>query len=323
MSQQLTGMGSPGMGGGMNPQGAMMSGGGGPDGMMSDMQGMGAMDCGSMGPMGGPGMNHQFNSMGPMGPMGPRSMSPKLGGQMSPFGGQGPGPGMRPMMRPQMGAGGGGMYNGANVQVKASAPNTIQYLPTRPQMGAPPNQRGPPSLEFLNRFAGPMGHNPMGPGPGDQRMHNMQYFPQQQFNQGGMDPTGGDMSEMGGGPGMPGMMGGGMMRPRPPMRMPMGGGPPFNPGPPNSNPFGPKMGMEGQPLPPSGPPMGGPGGMPSGMPGGFNKFGPGGPGGGGGGGIPNPNADPNYAQQYHTFQQQLYATNTRGQLSQQSFFGPK
>lgn len=299
--------GSPGMGG-MNQQGAMMSGGPGfmgnngpgniPDGMgpgMSDMgPGMGnpGMDC-VMGPMGGPpgGMN-QFNNMGPMGP---RSMSPKLGGQMPPFPGQ---PGMARMMRPQMG---GGMYNGANVQVKASAPNTIQYLPTRPQMGAP-SQRGPPSLEFLNRFAGPMHNMP------DARMQNMQYFQQQNFNQGGMDPLGNDMGDMG--PMNPGnqMMGGpGMMRPRPPMRMPMGGGPPFN-APPNSNPFGPKMGMEGQPLPPSGQPMGGPMG-----PGGFNKFG------GGGGG--NPNADPNYAQQYHNFQQQLYATNTRGQLGQQSFFG--
>lgn len=222
---------------------------------------------------------------------------------MPPFpGGQ---PGMPRMMRPQMSSG-GGMYNGANVQVKASAPNTIQYLPTRPQMGAPPSQRGPPSLEFLNRFAGPM-HNM----PPDARMQNMQYFQQQQnFNQ-GMDDMVGDM--IGPMPGNPMMgVGQGMMRPRPPMRMPMGagGGPPFN-APPNSNPFGPKMGMEGQPLPPSGPPMG-PGPM---GPAGFNKFG------GGGGG--NSNADPNYAQQYHNFQQQLYATNTRGQLGQQSFFGPK
>lgn len=313
-------MGGNGMGG-MNPnQGAMMGGpgfmgnngpGNGPDIGMGPMHGdMGmnnpGMDCGGMGQMGGPpgGMN-QFNSMGPMGP---RSMSPKLGGQMPPFAGQ---PGMPRMMRPQMS---GGMYNGANVQVKASAPNTIQYLPTRPQMNAPPTQRGPPSLEFLNRFAGPMHSMP------DARMQNMQYFQQQNFNQGGggggMDPNN-DMNDMGPMNPVNPMLGAqGIMRPRPPMRMPMGGGgPPFN-APPNSNPFfgGPKMGMEGQPLPPSGPPMN-PGGM---GPGGFNKFGPGGPGNNAGG---NPNADPNYAQQYHNFQQQLYATNTRGQLGQQSFFG--
>lgn len=68
------------------------------------------------------------------------------------------------------------------------------------------------------------------------------------------------------------------------------------------------MGMSGggpngpdptQPLPPSG--MGGPGNN------GFNKNSPimGGPG--------PATTDPNYAQQFHNFQQQLYATNTRGQ----------
>lgn len=40
-------------------------------------------------------------------------------------------------------------------------------------------------------------------------------------------------------------------------------------------------------------------------------------------------ADPNYAQQFHNFQQQLYATNTRSQMNNQgmgpnqSFFVPK
>ena len=42
-------------------------------------------------------------------------------------------------------------------------------------------------------------------------------------------------------------------------------------------------------------------------------------------------ADPNYAQQFHNFQQQLYATNTRSQMNNQppmgaanqSFFGHK
>ena len=65
-----------------------------------------------------------------------------------------------------------------------------------------------------------------------------------------------------------------------------------------------------QPLPPSG--LGGPG---------SNSGGPGGGGGGGGGynknspimGTGPANTDPNYAQQFHNFQQQLYATNTRSQ----------
>lgn len=133
---------------------------------------------------------------------------------------------------------------------------------------------------------------------------------------GNMDSIGGPGDPMGDGmpPGMnpgqnPMMMnqpGPGMMRGMRP-RMPMGGnGPPF----PNSNmPFGgpPKgPGDQAQPLPPSMQGMN-PGGMPPNFKGGY--------------GAPNTN-DPNYAQQYHNFQQQLYATNTRGQLSQQSFFAP-
>lgn len=145
----------------------------------------------------------------------------------------------------------------------------------------------------------------------------MQYFQPNPNFPNSMD--GGDLSDMGGmgGP-QPGMMvPNQMMRPRVPLRMPMGGGPPFMGGgggsiPPNSNPFGPKMG-DGQPLQPSGQPgMGMPGGGGPQFAGPGNKF------------PPNPAAnDPNYAQQYHNFQQQLYATNTRGQLSQQSFFAPK
>ncbi|KAG8234816.1 hypothetical protein J437_LFUL015174 [Ladona fulva] len=61
-------------------------------------------------------------------------------------------------------------YNGANVQVKPSAPNTIQYLPARPQATSGP--RGPPSLEFLQRFANPLSNL-------DNKVptHNLQYFP--------------------------------------------------------------------------------------------------------------------------------------------------
>ncbi|XP_046406071.1 collagen alpha-1(I) chain isoform X2 [Ischnura elegans] len=63
-----------------------------------------------------------------------------------------------------------GPYNGANVQVKPSAPNTIQYLPARPQTSSGP--RGPPSLEFLQRYANPLSNL-------DNKVptHNLQYFP--------------------------------------------------------------------------------------------------------------------------------------------------
>ena len=72
-----------------------------------------------------------------------------------------------------MGPNGGGMPpasggSGTFATVKASAPNTIQYLPSRPPHSQA-GPRGPPSLEFLQRFANPgMDKNmgPMGMGPG-------------------------------------------------------------------------------------------------------------------------------------------------------------
>ena len=62
-------------------------------------------------------------------------------------------------------------FNGTNVQVKPNAPNTIQYLPAKPQMENS-NPRGPPSLEFLHRFTNPVQN--MDPKMSPQ---HMQYFP--------------------------------------------------------------------------------------------------------------------------------------------------
>ncbi|KAG1701280.1 Protein BCL9 [Nymphon striatum] len=61
-------------------------------------------------------------------------------------------------------------FNGTNVQVKPTAPNTIQYLPTRPQRTAATNRT--PSLEFLNRFANPITNL-------ERKVptQNLQYFP--------------------------------------------------------------------------------------------------------------------------------------------------
>ena len=84
-----------------------------------------------------------INVSGPGGPGGPPA------GMMGP-GPRGPHPGMRPGFPPMMGPGPGPMGAGDNrmlvpnsgdksstnptfATVKASAPNTIQYLPTRPQ----------------------------------------------------------------------------------------------------------------------------------------------------------------------------------------------
>merc|ERR1719412_1565346 len=134
------------------------------------------------------------------GPGGPGGPPPHMMG--GPSGPGGPPPGMRPGFPPMMGPGPMGgpdnrmlvpssgdtsSTNPTFATVKASAPNTIQYLPTRPQYDNRP--RGPPSLEFLQRFANPDKNNMDGSGPPPHMM---------------------------GGPG-PGMMGGGPMNNSPGM----------------------------------------------------------------------------------------------------------
>ncbi|KAJ8886820.1 hypothetical protein PR048_013032 [Dryococelus australis] len=257
-------------------------------------------------------------------------------------------------------------YSGANIQVKASAPNTIQYLPAKPQSGNS-GPRGPPSLDFLQRFASPLPNL-------DTKVpsHNLQYFPSGgqpntpmasvnitlnrpngmvsgiNTQLGGMPvPNCGSAGHMamngsmmgpnspminmnismtanmgmgpapGPGPSLAQMRGG--LRPGGMMRMQqMGGslfgvpsGPGqsvdqiFSPGPnnaPNTQMFvpGPKSSPlslgsapdASQPLPPS---MGQSNSFKN------SPF------------IGPTTADPNYAQQFHNFQQQLYATNTRSQ----------
>lgn len=337
--------------------------------------------CNMMMPMHGPNP-HQYHPGNPAGnsPMGTvRSLSPKMGPNPS-----GPPPGMFPpgsmpiprmMGRPP----GCNPYNGANVQVKPNAPNTIQYLPAKPQMGNTNPPRGPPSLDFLQRFANPvmspnmepkmgpggnmqyfsgncgppnnghMGGGNMGPGPGP-HMGHMEGPPMTPDGPGGMMSGAMMNGGMNNGPmmvGPPNMgMGGGMMPQgamgmnMPPMmrgpggmrgpsmvRMPQmgfngpsnGGGPPVDPnmfggGPPNmsnpnaqmfvSGPKGSPMGMgtpdASQPLPPS-----------IGQSASFKNSPFVGP----------TTADPNYAQQFHNFQQQLYATGTRSQMNSQAM-GP-
>lgn len=335
MSQQLT---SNVTGGGpMNGQPPPGMGMGG-YGMMNED----GMDC-----MGGM-MPGQYPMMGqnPLMMGGPRSLSPKLTG--GGFPGAGP-MGPRLMGRSQM----GGPFNGTNIQVKASAPNTIQYLPTRPQIGGNQQNR-PPSLDFLPRFTNPM--NSM-----DVKMmnQNMPFY----SNCSPMDVG------HGGGPDQMGGMGGGMpphminqnmlmrgMRPQNPnaaalMRM---GGPPshmmgnhFNgspnngvgggPGNPNMNEMFPGnspnaqmfvAGSKGSPIITNANQGDNIQGHPAMINQSQNHTMPNGPGPNNqppnGGGpfkqsqfVGPTTADPNYAQQYHNFQQQLYATNTRNQLNNQ------
>ncbi|XP_066158500.1 protein BCL9 homolog isoform X1 [Euwallacea fornicatus] len=351
MSQQLTNNVASSLNG-QPGQGPPMMNFGSPSMHMMDLGschgGMGDMEPGNMmgmNPIQGP--PHGFHPGSSMGHM--RSHSPKLSGPfpnhmpMQRMMGRAPGPGPNP-------------FNGANVQVKPNAPNTIQYLPAKGQGGPTPvGPRGPPSLDFLARLASPMNMmdgSKMQPGPG-------QYF--QACGPGGgpgsmqgspmghmghidgpgmgqespmMGPMGGHMGNgagspmmggpggMGMGPGGPGpgmipMMRGGPGGMRPMMRVsqmgfgpggpgpdgmfPTGAGSPMGPGPGNAQMFvpGPKgspMGMApdaSQPLPPS-----------MGQSAGFK-----------GAPFVGPiTSDPNYAQQYHNFQQQLYATNTRSQM---------
>lgn len=219
-------------------------------------------------------------------------------------------------------------YNGANVQVKPNAPNTIQYLPAKSVqgVGAPGPPRGPPSLDFLQRFTNPLGVGGGGGGGGgmEPKMQNVQYFP------GGNGPM--HMGHMDGGPGMPPdgpmgpmmgmppMMRGGPMRPPPNMmRMPHQMG--FNPnggGPDHPAMFGGPGAAQMFVGGPKGSPMGAPEAaqpLPPSM--GQNSTFKGSPFVG-----PTTTTDPNYAQQYHNFQQQLYATGTRSQMGGGQAMGP-
>lgn len=232
-------------------------------------------------------------------------------------------------------------YNSPNIQVKPDAPNTIQYLPSRPQgpTSTPPSR--PPNLDFLQQSLS-MGGKPSGGGgpPPQQQQQGLPLGPPQgnngpYFGPNGGGPGGMGMPPRGPPPPMQGHMnfnrGGQMMRPPNMQNGPPGGpgqqmsgqGPPpgdmYGGRPPGGNGMqlnGPGGGMPGAgppggPFPPGGGPgMGGKGN--GGMQGGegnqsFNNFKP---------SFPNlTTSDPAYAAQYHNFQQQLYATNTRNSAS--------
>lgn len=407
MSQQLTNSvpGSPASQVGMMHSGMMSYGGGGhlpPNSMnMMSMNEMGM--CGN--PSNEPppssmadGSRMVFNSqmppsmnmrMGGGGPVGNRMMpcpNPNDGGAGGGPGGGGPmgipkPGGMPPGPYPMMGGNHQRMmrpsapmqtaYNGANIQVKPNAPNTIQYLPNRPQSANMGARGPPPSLDFLryqNANAMPSNmDNKMQPPP----PHGMNYFP----------------NNYPGGPGNPmnDMMAANMNCGMPPGANPMvrppsmrGGVNPQGPPPPPPN-MG-RMGGGGMPgnqmgmspfneqmYPPQGGGAGGPGPGPGGpnpnMPNNCHMFigpnqGPPKMGGLGMGGNVTPDATqplpPSMAQPnnfknaafmnsgipdmdnshfqagYQQFQQQLYATNTRSQVTSQpmsapneQYYGPK
>lgn len=381
------GMHDSGIGGPPGNNGRMMYGpGSGPPSSGPNGSGI-SMGPGSGMPMGIPSIgggrngNMMMNTCVSGGPLSPKSSSIM---QQQQFQQQ-----QQQRLMPRITGGGGpGVppYNGgANIQVKPSAPNTIQYLPNNSRgsgpRGPPPppqnqqqqQQQQQPSLDFLQRFSGgpSSGGNQLSSLDGKVPSHNLQYFPNSgggSYNNsnggpsindmmcGNSGPSGGSMGGMPpGGPnsnrgmmrgGPTGMIrlghnnsgmgmsggnynggntdsifgGGGGGSGGPPLHHPSGGhsqqqqmmmmgGGPGGP-PPQQHKGGGILGGPGppdatQPLPPS---MGGGGGPGSGGgPGGFR------------GGPPSANsfigpttADPNYAQQFHNFQQQLYATNTRG-----------
>ncbi|CAG7825261.1 unnamed protein product [Allacma fusca] len=274
-----------------------------PPNMQQPIMGPGPM-CGSgpMGPgMGGNGPMVMGGNGPPMGQMGSLCSGPPMPGR-----GVGPPPQMMyGNQSPRMGqnvrsapyrlppnSNNPRAFGGTNIQVKPNAPNTIQYLPARPPpphsqgpmcsqsgvMGGPgPGVRSGPNLDFLQRYTNP------NPGP----VVNVNMGMNVNVNMGG--------NRMGY-PGPPGGMGNpngppcGIMRaPHPPPHMSM-----MDQGPNPGGPVGP-----GQPLPPAMMPgMKGPGMYPN-APSGpqQQQQGP-------------PPSDPGYAQQFHHFQQQLYATGT-------------
>ena len=230
--------------------------------------------------------------------------------------------------------------SGPNIQVKPNAPNTIQYLPTRPRNANQSSTNRPPNLDFLPRYTSSM-PNMDAKIPG----HNFQYFPNSGGNMNNnqsLPPQNSNIS-LSLGSGRPGSMIRSNSQMMPPVNnnigpnmMPDMFNRPSNPNQPDGG------GGTGPPPPPSGP---------------MSNVGP-------GPGSTPPNAiysgikpgnrssdsvsslsispdasqplppslghsynykqgsfygsmtnDPNYAVQFHNFQQQLYATNTRGNQS--------
>ncbi|KAI8116226.1 Protein BCL9 like protein [Lucilia cuprina] len=173
-------MGGPMMGGPVDPNmdhcNQNPNGGGGNMGM----SGLGGGPGSVPGPF-GPGNCNMMG--GNPGPICQRLLNPKMcvSGGFNPnqVGGMGmrdvPSgfPGMMPshrMMNHRMSANFGNFNVSPNIQVKASTPNTIQYMPVRPQNNNNNNNnmRVPPSLEFLQRYANPqmMGNSGGGGGGG-------------------------------------------------------------------------------------------------------------------------------------------------------------
>lgn len=139
--------------------------------------------------MGHPGMRNNPQQMG----HGPAHTSSSAPPNMMPQGGR---------MSPNFSA---SSMGNANVQIQAKAPNTIQYLPAHP----PTNQPGPqvstkrPDIEFMQRFASPMGNI-----ENKVPTSKMQYFPQANQPQSGMENFGPGMQPSGrcspfAGPGVP------------------------------------------------------------------------------------------------------------------------
>ncbi|ACY70529.1 hypothetical protein DVIR88_6g0066 [Drosophila virilis] len=186
MSQQLTscvsGVGSPA--GGMN-----MMGPGPVDMNMEHGGGMvPGLDATSMDHMSHAAGSNAPNNCHPINPlinsMGQRMLNPKMAGLSPGFspgpngvvrdgsGPVGPGSGYHGILPPgarmmgRMPVNFGPNFN-PNIQVKASTPNTIQYMPVRPQnnnnnSNNNGNVRMAPSLEFLQRYANPQMANSVG-----------------------------------------------------------------------------------------------------------------------------------------------------------------
>lgn len=144
-----------------------------------DSTGMDQMNHGNLG--NAPGNCHSINPI--MNTMGQRMLSPKICGLGSGPNGvvrdgsnSVPGPGFHGILTPGTRMMGRmpinfGQNFSPNIQVKASTPNTIQYMPVRSQNNSNSsnnnggNIRMPPSIEFLQRYANPQLASSGGAGP--------------------------------------------------------------------------------------------------------------------------------------------------------------
>lgn len=195
----------------------------------------------------------------------------------------------------------GPRYNSPNIQVKPDAPNTIQYLPSRPTGPTTTLPNRPPNLDFLQPSLNMNSNKPSVQPPNTYYPPNNPNMPSNRpnMNFGPRGPIMRSNQNMNStSPATDSLCQGNDMFPRPPGNISNG---PNQMPPPNAN-FGnapPQPGNGPIPPPPNKSTTGGPVLHPDSFNFNNKSF----------NSLPS-TSDPNYAAQFHSFQQKLYAINT-------------